>query len=79
MNEYLKLVIGIFALLLAIPIGNLLAKLTKEELKSGQFIFQAIIILSAVSAMTSLFFRNDTLFFTFLFIALVASRSLVCK
>ncbi|MBI2044768.1 hypothetical protein HYT23_01790 [Candidatus Pacearchaeota archaeon] len=79
MNELLKLVIGIFALVLGIPIGNYLAKLTKEELKEGRIWFKLIIVFSFIGAILGLIFKNDVLLFTFLFIVIVTSRSLVRK
>lgn len=77
MQEVVKLIIGIFVLALGIPLGNYLAKLTKEELKSGQLWFKLIIILSLIGAIVNVFFNNDVLLFSFLFIAIVTSRSLI--
>ena len=76
MQEIFKIFIGIFALVLAFPIGSLLAKTTKEELKQGQKWFKLIIILSFLGSIISLILKNDILFFSFLFIAIVTSRSL---
>lgn len=79
MTEIINLFVGVFVLLLGIPIGNYLAKQTKEELKKGQFWFKVIIILSLIGIFVSLFYRNDILLFTFAFIAIVTSRSLIRK
>ena len=79
MNELISFVVGIVVLLLGIPIGNYLAKETKEELKSGQRWFKLIVILSLAGAVVSLLLRNDALLFTFAFIAIVTSRSLRSK
>ncbi|MFH1787357.1 MAG: hypothetical protein ABH811_01020 [archaeon] len=79
MQQLIKLLIGIFILALGIPIGNYLAKITKEELKSGQKWFKLIIIFSLIGAPISLFFRNDLYLFSFLFITIVSSRSLKIK
>lgn len=79
MLEGIKLMIGICILILGIPIGNLLAKLTKEELKSGQKWFKLIIILSLIGGTGGLFFGNDVLMFSLFFIAIVTSRSLKNK
>lgn len=76
MQEIYKFFIGIFILLLGIPIGNILAKITKEELKKGRRWFNAIIILSFLGAIISLLIENDVLLFTFLFIAIITSRCL---
>jgi hypothetical protein len=76
MLEIFQLVIGILILILGIPIGNSLARRTKEELKSGQKWFRLIIILSLVGGFLGLIIRNDILMFSFFFIAIVTSRSL---
>ncbi len=68
--------IGIVLLILGIPIGNLLAKVTKEELRSGKKYFKTLILLSLVGAVASLIIGNDALLFGLLFIAVVTSRSL---
>ena len=67
---------GILLLILGIPIGNLLAKVTKEELKQGKKYFRILIILSLIGAVVFLILGNDALLFGLLFIAVVTSRSL---
>ncbi len=79
MGELFRLILGIIVLFLGIPIGNFLAKITKEELKDGQLWFRLIIISSGVGAILSLVFGNDFLLFGFLFMVLVTSRSLVFR
>ena len=76
MQETIKLIIGIVFLALGIPIGNSLAKQTKEELKEGSIWFKIIIVFSVVGAIFGLIFKNDVLLFSLLFIAIVTSRSL---
>jgi hypothetical protein len=76
MQELIKIILGIIVLILGIPIGNLLAKYTKEELKAGQKWFFIIILLSFIGAVYSLIIKEDYILFTFLFISLVVSRSL---
>ena len=76
MQEVLKIAIGIAFLLLGTPIGSYLAEKTKEELKQGRKWFKLIIVVSLVSSIVALIIQNDFLFFSFLFIALVTSRSL---
>ena len=76
MDEILKFAIAIIVLALGIPIGNYLAKSTREELKAGKRWFKRIILLSLTGVIISLIFRNDGLLFTFSFIAIVTSRSL---
>ena len=76
MQEILKIIIGIVILALGIPIGNILAKNTREELKDGRKWFILLIIVCLIGAILSLIFREDSLLFTLLFIAVVTSRSL---
>ena len=79
MSEITNLIIGILILILGIPIGNFLAKVTKEELKDGQKYFKAIVFLSLIAGIIGLILSNDVLFFSMFFIAIVTSRSLVGK
>ena len=79
MNELLKFAIAILVLALGIPIGNYLAKQTKEELRQGRLWFKLIIILSLIGALVFLILGNDALLFTLLFISIVTSRSLKGK
>jgi len=72
----INLLIGVLILILGFPIGNFLAKTTREELKLGQFWFKLIIILCFIGVLASLIFGNDALLFTFAFVAIVTSRSL---
>ncbi len=76
MEELYKFLMGIALLILGIPIGNLLAKMTKEELKSGKKYFKSIILLSLIGAVVFLILGNDALLFSLLFIAIVTSRSI---
>ena len=76
MEEIVRLVISILILLLGIPIGNYLAKQTKEELRSGKKWFKRIVILSLLGVLIGLVTGNDVLLFSFAFIAIVTSRSL---
>ena len=79
MQDITKILIGIVILFLGVFIGNLLVKVTKEELKSGQGWFRIIIILSLIIGVIGLFIGNDILMFTMFFIAIVTSRSLKIK
>ena len=76
MLESLKIIIGTFILILGIPIGNLLAGYTKEELKDGRKWFNLLIFIGLIGGITGLIIGNDSLMFSFLFIAVVSSRSL---
>ena len=77
MNEITKLIIGTIVIFLGIPIGNFLANMTKEELKSGQIWFKIITILSLIIGIIGLIIKNDLVLFSFFFIAIVTSRSLI--
>ena len=79
MQDIIKILIGIIVLFLGVFIGNLLAKLAKEELKTGQGWFRMIIILSLIGGVIGLIIGNDILMFTMFFIAIVTSRSLKVK
>jgi hypothetical protein len=78
MQQITQFLIGILVLILGFPIGNFLAKQTKEELKSGQKWFKIILSISLVGAIISLFVK-DILLFSFLFIFIITSRSLIRK
>ena len=69
------ILVGILVLILGIPIGLYLSKITKEELNEGQKWFKLIIFVSLIGSIVSLFLRKDVLFFSFLFIAIVTSMS----
>ncbi len=79
MNEVVKLILGVFVLILGIPVGNMLASNTPEELKDGRKWFYLIILVCFIGAIVSLIIGNDALLFTFLFIAIVTSRSIKRK
>ncbi len=76
MQEIYKLIIGTVILILGFPVGSLLARATKEELKQGRKWFKLLINLSLIGAIISLILGYDALLFGLLFIAIVTSRSL---
>jgi hypothetical protein len=76
MQKILELAIGIVILALGIPVGNILAKATKEELVKGRKWISLLVIISLVGGIVSLILRSDAVMFGFFFIAIVASRSL---
>jgi len=76
MQEIINLIIGATVLFLGIPIGDFLAKITKEELKQGRKWFKLIIFLSLIGGFIGLIIKNDILLFSFFFIAIITSRSL---
>ncbi|PIN94188.1 hypothetical protein COU56_03080 [Candidatus Pacearchaeota archaeon CG10_big_fil_rev_8_21_14_0_10_31_9] len=72
--EWLFAIIG---LILAIPVGYILRILTSDEIKYGRVYFKAIIIISIIASIISLFLPLDvilkkSLFSGFLFIAIVS-------
>ena len=77
MTEVYAFPLAIIILVLGIPLGNLLAKITKEELKSGKKWFKLFMIICLICAVIFLFFRNYVIFFGLLFMAIVTSRSLI--
>jgi len=79
MEDVFKLIIGILVLILGIPIGNYLAKITKEEIKDGQKWFKIIITISLILGFFGLIIRNDFILFSGFFIAIVTSKSLKKK
>ena len=79
MQEITKILFGIAFLLLAWPIGNFLARVTKEELRAGKKWFKLVVILSLMGGLIGLAIGNDILLFSFFFIAIVTSRSLIGK
>lgn len=79
MQQLFQIIIGICVLALGIPIGNLLRRITKDELKSGQVWFKLIIIFSLIGGVVGLVLGNDMLMFSCFFIAIVTSRSLIKK
>ena len=76
MTEIINILIGILVLVLGIPLGNYLAKFTKEELKSGQKWFKLLTIITLIIGAIGLIIGDDVLMFTMFFIAIVTSRSL---
>ena len=76
MLEILNILIGFLVLILGIPIGNFLAKYTKEELKDGRKWFNLLVVIGLIGGIVGLIIRNDALMFSFLFIAVVTGRSL---
>ena len=79
MLEILKILIGVIVLILGIPIVNLLARYTKEELKDGRKWFNLLIFIGLIGGLVGAIIQNDSLMFSFLFIAVVTSRSLMRK
>jgi hypothetical protein len=72
----LTLFVGLLVLIIGVPLGDFLAKSTREELFQGRKWFKLIVILGSIGAVVSLILKNDALLFAFLFIVIVTSRSL---
>ncbi len=79
MQEFVELLIGVGVLLLGFPIGDYLAKITKDELKQGQKWFRIVVAVGLAGGLAGLIIGNDFLMFGFFFIAIVTSRSLKRK
>ena len=78
----LDLIILLFAtsvMLAGIPVGNALAKYTKEELASGQKWFKIVCAVAIAGGLWGAIVRNDALMFGLFFIGIVASRNLKKK
>jgi len=77
MNDVIKALIGIGVLILGYFIGNILAMKTKEELFQGKKWFKIIVFSSLAGGVIGLILRNDVIMFSFFFMAIVTSRSLM--
>ena len=76
MLEVIKLLMGIFVLFFGIPLGNFLAKITKEELKDGKKWFELLVFIGLIGGIIGLIIKNDTIMFSLFFIVIVTTRSL---
>ncbi|MFA5993073.1 MAG: hypothetical protein WC796_05190 [Candidatus Pacearchaeota archaeon] len=77
MKEWLTYLIGVIVLVCGIPIGLMLKKATKEELKSGKKYFKIIwigcLILAVIAAFVPIaVVLKRTVIFSLLFIAIVS-------
>jgi len=79
MQEIFRLLIGVAVLAMGIPIGDFLKKLTLDEQKDGQKWFRLLISFSIAIGFYGLFTGNDWILFSFFFIAIVTSRSLIVR
>lgn len=70
-------IIPIAILLSAIPVGFILAYLTKEELKSGRGYFESLITLSFIAGLVFLISRNYIIGLSLFYIAIVTLISLI--
>lgn len=79
MREAIKLIIGIGVLILGFFIGNFIARLTKDELVSGQIYFKSLVLIGLIGGIIGLIIQNDVLLFSMFFISIVSSRSVLGK
>jgi len=77
MAEHLNILVGFLFLVLGIPLGNLIRNLTKDEQKIGRKWFKLLVLIGLLGGIVGLIIGNDVVLFTFFFIAIVTSRSLV--
>ncbi len=77
MQEWVKLIIGIFVLILGVPIGNLLKRYTQDEQRIGQPWFKILVYIGLFGGLIGLIIKKDWVMFTFFFIAIVSSKSLI--
>jgi hypothetical protein len=77
MLEIFKFIIGVCVLILGVLLGNFLRNQTKEEINLGRKYFNILIWISLIGGFIGFIVRNDVLLFSFFFIAIVTSRSLV--
>ena len=77
MQETIRLLLGIVVLIAGVPVGNFLSKMTTDEQTPGQQWFKLIAILGLVGGLIGLIIGNDVILFTFFFIAIVTSRSII--
>ena len=75
MQEIFKLLIGVVVLVLAFPIGDILSKKTKEELKEGKKWFKIIVYVSLVGGVVGMFIGDDVLMFSFLQVQIIRSAT----
>ena len=80
MNEYLMYLIAVIVLTCGIPIGLMLKKSTKEELKSGKKYFKILWIGCLILAIVAYFIPVNyslkmTVIFSLLFVAIVSFMS----
>ncbi len=75
--QYLNFIIGIIVLILGVPIGNFLAQKAKEEVRQGQRWIRALAFVGLVGALASLIKGDDVWLFSFAFISVVSSRSIL--
>ncbi len=66
------MIIEIIILFLAVPVGILIARLTRDEMKDGRKYFQIIEFISIIGAIVFSFLRLPYISYTFGFILIVS-------
>ncbi|MEM4326021.1 MAG: hypothetical protein QXU40_01850 [Candidatus Pacearchaeota archaeon] len=77
MYYLVKIFIGSIVVFSGFFLGELLAKITKEELRAGQRWFKILLLLSFLGAIFSLLTLNDVILFTLLFIISITIKSII--
>ncbi len=77
MEDLYKVLIGIVFLAFGFPIGDFLKKKTKDEQKDGRKWFKLLVLSGLIGGFIGLLIGKDWVLFTFFFIAIVSSRSLI--
>lgn len=72
-----KFILSVIVLALAFPLGNLLRNLTQDEQKDGRKYFIIILWISLILGTLGAILKKDGIMFTFFFITIVTSRSLI--
>lgn len=68
----IKLIIGVFVLLLGFVFGGFLKKITRDEMQKGRRWFFILMIGGLIGGVVGLILLNDVLIFSFLFISIVS-------
>ena len=76
MELIIRYLLGVVILIIAFPLGNYLAKITKEELKEGRKWFRLIIILNTVGIVIGIAMIKIELIFWFGFVMIITWRSM---
>jgi ABC-type sugar transport system permease subunit len=74
-NYMLTNLLVVFTLLTAIPVGLLIAWLTKEELRDGQKWFRLIVLLSCAGSVAFLMLKNEIVALSLVYSAIVSYMS----
>lgn len=74
-NCMLTNLLVVLTLLTAIPVGLLIAWLTKEELRDGQKWFKLVVLLSCVGSVAFLILKNEIVALSLVYMAIVSYMS----